>query len=150
VIIPRFRIAQIMAVVAIAALDFGIVQALFRIAAHSNNGRVGAFVWPLILGALPMANILAVGLLIGYRRRASQPFLWGFEMFGATALFLYICNMGIFNAITHKCLGSIARVALVNHSLWALLLVFSLEVVMLGLPQLVFALLGGLLYRKFS
>ena len=44
----------------------------------------------LILGALPMANVLAVGLLVGLRRPESSPALPGFVTFGAMALALYV------------------------------------------------------------
>ena len=51
---PRFRIAWVMIFVAIAALDFAAIRAFF----------VSGDVALLVLGALPMANILAVGILI--------------------------------------------------------------------------------------
>ena len=44
----------------------------------------------MLLGALPMANVLAVGILIGQRRPGSRPFLLGFEAFGAMALALFV------------------------------------------------------------
>ena len=50
----------------------------------------------LILGALPMANVLAVGILIGQRRPGSRPFLLGFEAFGAMALALYVALASFF------------------------------------------------------
>jgi hypothetical protein len=45
---------------------------------HHLSLMIGA----LALGAIPMANVLAVGLLIGVWRRGRRPFLWGFETFG--------------------------------------------------------------------
>jgi hypothetical protein len=44
----------------------------------------------LVGGALPMATLLVVVLLIGYRRRSSRLFILGFESFGALALALYV------------------------------------------------------------
>jgi hypothetical protein len=59
--VPRFRIAWLMVAVAIAALDFAAIGAILG----SGADDFGIF---LLLGALPMANVLAVGILIGQRR----------------------------------------------------------------------------------
>ena len=80
--VPRFRIASIMVVVAIVALDLVAIRALLGF--RSLMGEL------LILGALPMANVLAVGLLIGQRRPGNRPFLLGFVPFGAMSLALYV------------------------------------------------------------
>src|SRR4051794_21903333 len=77
---PRFRIAWGMVAVAIAALDFAAIRA-------SLEFREAVL---LVLGALPMANVLAVGILIARQRPGSRPFLLGFEAFGAMALALFI------------------------------------------------------------
>ena len=74
---PRFRIAWLMVAVAIAGIDFGVIRTLLA----------ELF---LVMGALSMANVLVVGLLIAQQRPSSRPFLWGFEVFGAMALALYI------------------------------------------------------------
>ena len=68
--VPRFRIAWVMVFVAIAALDFTAIRVV------SDNGDLTSSL--LGLGGLPMANILAVGLLMGQQDRDSRPFLsWG-------------------------------------------------------------------------
>ena len=85
--VPRFRIAWVMVAVAIAALDFGAIRAL--LARHGSALDDQRSIC-LLLGALPMANVLAVGMLIGQRRPGSRPFLLGFEAFGAMALALFI------------------------------------------------------------
>src|SRR3954452_9137245 len=98
-----------MAVVAIAALDCGIVQGLFNIANRSDNGMFCPSVWPLILGALPMANILTVAIILGYRRRVSQPFLLGFVAFGLIALVAFTYSAIHINELVklylYACLG---------------------------------------------
>jgi hypothetical protein len=95
---PRFRIAWMMAFVALVAINLWAIRAL------SNLQFRAYFVGPLlrsqvigvlILGGLPMAHVLAVGLLLG-RRRGSHPFFLGFEAFGATALALYIAGVSLF------------------------------------------------------
>ena len=54
---PRFRIAWVMVAVALAAVDFGVVRACL-----DRPGTPAGDL--LILGALPMANVLIVGMLI--------------------------------------------------------------------------------------
>jgi hypothetical protein len=78
---PRFHIAWGMALIAIAALDLAAVRTL-----SDSWGRTSGF---LALGVLPMANILALALLLGLRPRGRRRFLLGFELFGGTALIVY-------------------------------------------------------------
>ena len=80
--VPRFRIASMMVIVAIAAIDFGIIRAMPVI------GRPTSVL--LVLGALPMANVLPVILLIGQRRRENLPFRLGFVSFGALSLASFV------------------------------------------------------------
>jgi hypothetical protein len=77
---PRFRISSLMVAVAIAALDSWAIVGI-------ELGKVGIL---LVFGALPMANVLVVGLLAARHRPATRPYLLGFEAFGATALAIYI------------------------------------------------------------
>jgi hypothetical protein len=79
---PRFRIAWVMVAVAIAATNFAAIRAFVEYV--SVLGEV------LLFGALPMANVLVVGFLIGLRHSGRRPFLLGFELFGAIALAFYI------------------------------------------------------------
>jgi uncharacterized membrane protein YeiB len=79
---PRFRIAWIMVAVAVAALDFWAIRAVF-----DRNSRTS---YLLGIGAMPMANVLVVGLLIGRWRRRSPKFLSGVAVFGAMALAVYV------------------------------------------------------------
>ena len=74
---PRFRIASIMLIVAVAALNLGVLQA--RILRNHSS----------LLGALPMANALAVGMVTPRQRRGGLPFLVGFLAFGAIAVAAY-------------------------------------------------------------
>jgi hypothetical protein len=61
--LPRFRIAWLMVAVAIAALDFGVMREVVGSRSTRNIG--------LLLGILPMANVLTVGMLIKQRRPGS-------------------------------------------------------------------------------
>lgn len=84
--VGRFRIASLMIAVAIAALDFAAIRAML-------NFREGV---SLSLGALPMANVLAVCILIGQRRPEHRPLLLGFAVFGALALAVYVALWSFF------------------------------------------------------
>jgi hypothetical protein len=134
-----------MVVVAIVALDFGIIRAMPVI------GRPTSVL--LVLGALPMANVLAVILLIGQRRREDRQFRLGFVSFGAIALALFvaitwfnpvemaICFTPLLDYVV-KTIGSGRPLLSVAAQALAL-------VVTVGLPQVVFALISGFLCRKF-
>ena len=63
--VARFRIAGLTVAVAIAALIFGAIRAITVL----DNQRKSE---SLVVGALPMANVLAVGMLIGQRRPAGH------------------------------------------------------------------------------
>jgi presenilin-like A22 family membrane protease len=67
-----------MVFVALSALDFTAIRAVF-----DHRGRTS---YLLGLGAMSMANVLVVGLLVGHRSRGGRRFLIGFEAFGTMAL----------------------------------------------------------------
>jgi hypothetical protein len=143
---PRFRIAWVMVAVAIVAFDFGAGRSMV-----DSGGNVGAF---LMLGALPMANILAVGILIGRRRPGSRPFLLGFETFGTMVLALYVVSTILFDVdlvvdqLT-PVLETMAEAVDAFPPFVSIPVLYSAIMVMLVLPQVVFALIGGLLSRKY-
>ena len=144
--VPRFRIVSIMLVVAIAALNFVAIRT--HVGFRSLMGEL------LMLGALPMANVLAVGLLIGQRRPGNRSFLVGFVPFGAMALALYVAMATSFpremvitcmtplSEYLGRIIGQDRPVLFIPAQTLAL-------VTVLVLPQLVFALIGGLLSRRF-
>lgn len=143
--VPRFRIASIMVVVAIVALDFGMIRALSVV-------QRGPYVL-LVLGALPMANVLPVIMLIGERRRENRPFRLGFVSFGAMALAVFVAvtwflphEMAIlFTPLLDYVVKTIGSGRpLLSVAVQALALVVTV-----GLPQVVFALIGGFVSRKF-
>lgn len=140
-----------MIVIALIAIDFAAIRTLVGF----STGEL------LILGALPMANILAVCALISQRRR-SRPFLLGFVTFGAVALALYIALTSLFGDGSNN-----SYMTLVNYYLSPLVvpleqyrgqvsgfvfipILVVVYVIMLILPQLAFALLGGSLSRRFK
>jgi hypothetical protein len=136
-----------MVAVAIAALDFAVIRA-------TCNSRAGEL---LMLGALPMANVLAVGMLIAQRSPGRRPFLLGFEVFGAMALALFVAL--VFLGEDDISLIDYYLVLLVDplekhigrDRPWVFIPILIGDVVtMLGLPQLAFAFMGGSLSRRFK
>src|SRR4051794_7505293 len=63
--VPRFRIAWVMAFIALAALNFTVLRVVLD---HYNPTSE-----LVAVGAIPMANILAIGLLVGHRYRGGRP-----------------------------------------------------------------------------
>jgi hypothetical protein len=137
---PRFRIAWVMVAVAIAALDFGAIRAVLS---YPEVGLVG-------LGALPMANVLVIGNLFGQHRPGSRPFLLGFEAFGVMALILFfglaICfPREVVMPYLEPFLSRIATITGQGRPFVLIPIECFVAVVLLGWPQLAFALLGGFL-----
>ena len=162
--VPRFRIAWGMAFVALAALNFGAIPAWSHLRIGHGIGANGRSVIlvnntydEMSIGSLPMVDVLLLGLLLGRRRLASLPFLLGFEAFGVIAL-------GLFVALAYFYTEEIVQ----PYVLWFLRLrplqrfaanfspvvrppiFYSIAMLLVGLPQLAFALVGGLLVRKFG
>jgi hypothetical protein len=140
-----------MVAVAFAALDFGAIRA-FLSQTDLLAQRRGIL---LLLGALPMANVLAVGLLIGHRRPGSRPFLLGFESCGAMALVLFLA---LAISFPHEVLFSylvpfvapLERIIGPDRPFVYIPIGGLVVVVMLVGPQVAFALIGGFLSRRFK
>jgi hypothetical protein len=141
----RLRIAWVMVFVALAALNFTALRA----ALHDPSPDSPV----LTLGAMPMATVLVIGLLIGHRRLGRSPFLLGFESFGVLALALCV---GLASCFREEMVGPylglfldplLKRIG--QNRRWFVPIVFPATALMLGLPQLAFALLGGFLSRRF-
>jgi hypothetical protein len=142
---PRFRIVWLMVAVALVALNFAAVRALLEF----NSSAAAS----LILGALPMANVLVIGILIAQRHPGSRLFLLGFEVFGAMALAVYVAL-----SVYHDAVAVTAYLELFMGP-WEVTInrlpppddVISNFIVgvLLALPQVVFALIGGFLSLKY-
>jgi hypothetical protein len=140
-----------MTFVAIAALNFGAIRALSNNRTPLNNNAIDV----LGLGALPMANVLVVGILIGQSRRGSRSFLLGFELFGAAALATHVAWANFFTEqsvmpFLHLVLSPLARTIGQNRPVVHIPIFYTVAAVMLGLPQAAFALIGESLSRKFT
>ena len=156
---PPFRIAWAMVLVAAIALEFAAIRALLGLQLRANiegSHHLSLMIGALALGAIPMANVLAAGLLTGLWRRGDRPFLWGFETFGAMALAFYIAGVVL---LTEELVGPLFDL-IVKHlftTLWngpyrntfGHLIGYSVTIAILTLPQVAFGLIGGFLFRYF-
>ena len=146
--VPRIRIAWIMAAVVFAALDFAGIRALDDL----HGGKI------LMLGALPIANVLVASLLVGYLRSEDRAFYTGVGLFGTIALTSFIAleksspgpNGVIGSYLQLFFLILPPKETLSSNGVLVLVPgVLLVIVLMLGGPQLAFALIGGLLSRRF-
>jgi hypothetical protein len=151
-VIPRYRLNRLVVLIALAALNFGAIRALYYdLRTGMNANRLDVFA----LGVLPMANVLAVGILIALWRRRSRPYLQGFLAFGSVALVLYLIVWTFFadewvRFYVFLVLNPLRKVVgyleppVINSIFYSVAVV-----VLLGWPQLAFALIGGFLSRRF-
>ena len=149
---PNRLIAWVMVAVAIAAFDFMAIRAVLVPQTSSLSPERGFL---LLLGALPMANVLAVGLLVVQLRPGVRPFLQGFEAFGAMALAHFILLASCFPrevVIPYlvRFFEPVEWVAGRHNPFVSIPIQCLVSVIMLGLPQVAFALLGGSLSRRFK
>jgi hypothetical protein len=145
---PRFRIAWVMVAVAIAALDFWATRELL----DPRAPQIGML---LLSGALPTANILAIGLLVAHQRPGNRPFILGFEVFGAFALVLFVILATPIRGELVTDYYLLPVLELSQAYVKDRLLIFRLTgifvvVVILVVPQVLFALIGGFLSRRFK
>jgi hypothetical protein len=149
--LPRFKIAWMMFLVAIAGINFAGIRPLL-----DDNGQADTVRVLLSLGALPVANVLVVGMLIARKRPGSRPFLLGFEVFGALALAPYIVaatfsrsGNGPLDRYLSLQLDPL-RPVIQPYTFVSVATELFVAIFMLVGPQLVFALIGGLLSRRFK
>ncbi len=103
-----------------------------------------------------MANVLLLGLLLSQSRLARRPFLLGFEAFGMLVLGLFLALAYFYTEkIVHPYVLWFLRVRSLqrfaaNFGPGVRPLIFhSIAMLLVGLPQLAFACVGGLLFREF-
>ncbi len=144
---PRFSIAGLMALTALIALDC----LATRVGWGSNDVRVAM----LYFGVLPWLNVLLVGLaVLRGRRRRNEPvaFLVGFEAFGWAVLVFSVTLILAFAAACEPVIEGLDRLlgpltGVVPPLGFAAALVIAMTI--LTLPQLIAAVAGGLLTRRY-
>jgi hypothetical protein len=135
-----------MVAVAIVALDFAAIRTWLGFDSRMANA--------LLLGVLPMVNVLAGGILIVQQHPGSRPFLLGFVAFGAMALALCV-----FLSFFHDAAALDAYLGLLSEP-WEMIIrhapPFNTDlirafviVVWVGWPQAAFALIGGFFSRTY-
>jgi hypothetical protein len=128
-----------MAVVVIVALAFGAGRALLE-----------WWIFPIpflelvVLGALPMATVLGIGLIPFLRRKRGRSFMLGFEIFGWAALIAFLISAAVATDTIHRGTGSALQPLGLGSPLF-----LTVAAGILLLPQLALALLGGWLAGKF-
>ena len=156
---PRFTLASASILVAILAVDFGLIRHLLV---------AGPSFWTTFaIGFLPMANALVLGLpgLLGTRHRRG-PFLIGFEVAGglATAAYLAACAVdpvammgrlesfvrAAFAALDLAFGGGRAQQLFSTSAYAGMAAEVVLVVAFFNLPPLVVALSGGAITRRFG
>lgn len=149
---PRPSIAWLMTVVVIVAFELAALRAWF---VNSLGGRTGAMVELLVIGGLPMLSLLVLGGL-GLRRRGRRGFLFGFEVCGVAALTVYV---GLTLMFPETLVGPCAVWPLdflvganppTGQPLTWYAQRVAIAAVWLTLPQVVLAIVGGLLFRRFA
>jgi hypothetical protein len=153
--VPRFRITWLMVLVALAALNFGAIRFWYQLRFDGN--AVNNWVEVLTCGTLPMSNFLAFSIVVSLRRPETCPFLWGFEAFGATALAFFVLLAYVYTeeliqpyVLWVLRLRSIQRTVNNFSPVVRVPIFYTIATLLVGLPQLAFAIIGGLLSRKIS
>jgi hypothetical protein len=136
-----------MVIVAVIALNFAAVRAALA--------RGSTVVDLLVIGALPMASVLALGGLVGCARPSSRVFLLGFTVFGVMASLIFIALTLFFAAAVLMpyfalLLTPVERIANPRVAMEWVPLAYLVGAVGVGVPQLAFAILGGWLSRRFK
>jgi hypothetical protein len=143
-ILPRFSISTLMAVVLVVAMNLAAGE-LYWAPGPSDMA------WPDLMnfGARPMASVLAVGLLalllnrserLGGRRK-----LVGFEVFGVAALFSFIACARLFTLAMHEGAADLLKPFISPGSIlfpWTFMAMFLF-------PQLLIASVGGWFNQRY-
>ena len=143
----RFSISSLMAVVLIVALDcmainMLIVRRFVRIPLSEL----------IVIGALPMATILAIGLLRLWAdrngRARNRPLLVGFEVCGWVTLLVFVTCAVLATESFHDGVGNVLR-SLLRRPVEPLFLIVAVAMAILLIPQLALAFFGGWLIRRY-
>lgn len=141
----RFSTSSLMALVLVVALDFGMCKALLP----GGQCFVPDLSDLIVFGALPMVNVLALGLIprskSRHQRAARRLGLIGFEVSGLIGLIFYLGCSILDTQPIHRGVGAILRG--VGFPPGPVFLVGA--VVLLLVPQVVLAFLGGWLARSY-
>ncbi len=156
--LPRISIAWVMEIVILVAVDLAAFRAAFRAANGTTSlPPIGTLIGVLVVyGAMPMASILVFGIptLIKMFRRndKSRPFLMGFEAAGWEIVLTYTVASVLSPFWVAGNLELLAGevVQLIPASMRESIVVVMLLMLLIMLPQLAVALMGGWFNWKFK
>jgi hypothetical protein len=148
--LPRFSIKTLMGLVLIVALDF----AMFRLLGPGRGPSVAEFFDLVIVGILPMANIVAIALLLRLEQRSSHPALQAslqrFEVSGWMVLLCATIIFLIFTRPMHDWAGGVAESIVHPTTSQGARLCFLLVLIALFLlPSLALALAGARFLARY-
>jgi hypothetical protein len=159
---PRLTVAWVMALVALVALDFAGVRAwLYYRVGHGVGPDGRQLTWIentydlMGCGGLPMAVLLAAGLLAGIFGVRWRPFMLGFMAFGAAALVAFVACAALYTegVIQPRILWVLRSLPRSIYSLSPAVrtsILYAVSASLVVLPQLAVALLGGALFQALS
>jgi hypothetical protein len=140
-----------MSLVAIFAVDSLVITTLGGVPVLTNAPGPA---WGLVLfGALPMANLLAIGLIplfaASFRRDRKERFAWGFELFGMAALLVYSAWANAAPTQLHEAVWAAASylVPATGNPVNPVTTLVGLAIVVA--PQVAFAWFGGWLVKNY-
>lgn len=142
--VPRLRISWLMILVAFLAVDFAALRAL-----AVPHGQFGDL---FVVGIVPLLNALSICGLVARFRPQSRPFVLGFSLFAAVAFVCYIIGSATFTSTLHHFVGAVMMAVLTPFRgivRGPSVLIYLLASVIVMLPQLLFAWLGGTLSAKY-
>jgi hypothetical protein len=107
---------------------------------------------------MPMANVLVLGLLIDQLRSRSRRLPSGFVLFGAIALAVYVTMASLFAdellnpylRLSYDLLFGDTAIQVQTPLQYPFVIGDLFRAVILALPQVAFALLGGFLFQRFN
>ncbi|MGO9464492.1 MAG: hypothetical protein ACLQIB_08985 [Isosphaeraceae bacterium] len=139
----RFSIAEMMVVVMIVAMDLG----TFRLLGPVYGPWLHQLLELIIAGALPLANMLAIGLLYAFHQRSRHnnipPSLVRFEVWGWAALVAWIGCFALFTEPIHNVADRLAKSIISPNTSLSALAFLALLIGFLLLPPLSVALVGS-------
>jgi hypothetical protein len=144
----RFSIAEMMAIVALVALDCLAIRV-----SHSSLAAENA-----VFVVLPMQSVLAIGLLLMLRRRRRTekplPFLVGFEVVGWTCLLICVAVCvrapeSVDRHLTYILTPLVDAIGFQQFSTPDLICRYSIAMTYLSAPQLAVALVAGWISQRW-
>lgn len=160
--LPRFSVVWVMAFIALAVLSLGAIRAWLSLRTGHGVGVSGQQVkyidntFDLLgYGGLPMADLLAGGLLAGLAHPRFRPFWLGFELFGTMAMVVFAVSATLYTEgmIQPRILSVLRSLPRRIYGLSPAVrtsALYAVSATLVVLPQLAVALIGGFVFHAVS